>query len=348
MTNRSPLHQVHDAHGARFVDFGGWEMPVQYKSVLGEHAAVRQRAGVFDVSHLGRFRFSGRGATKVLRHELCNDVERIEPGRAQYTMALNDAGGVEDDIIVVRVAAEDYWVLPNGANFDEILARFEAADGPDPVARRHDTVMLAVQGPEAPGVLDAVLGTSPGRFRYEELQFEGEQVWTSGTGYTGESGAELIAPAPVGEALFGALIEAGAEPCGLGSRDTLRLEMGYPLWGQDLGSDTTPLEADLAWVVDWDHDFVGKGALQSQRSAGLAKLLIGFTTEGRRFARHGYPAQAGESRGVVASGNFSPTLGHGIGMAYLSPPPDEHDQIEVDIRGTWLAAKRHKPPFLAR
>lgn len=323
-------------------------MPVQYEGVLAEHAAVRETVGVFDVSHLGRFQYSGPGATEVLRYELCNDVAAVDPGRAQYTMALNTGGGVEDDIIAIRASDEEYWVLPNGANFDEILARFESADGPDPVARRDDTVMLAVQGPKARDALDAVLGESPGRFRYKQLEFEGEPVWVSGTGYTGESGGELIAPHVIGGELFRALIDAGAVPCGLGSRDTLRLEMGYPLWGQDLDAETTPLEADLEWVVNWDHGFVGKDALAAQKEAGVAKLLIGFTTEGRRFARHGYAARAGRSKGIVASGNYSPTLGHGIGMAYLSPPPGDDEQIEVEIRDTWFSGRRTKPPFLAR
>ena len=161
--------------------------------------------------------------------------------------------------------------------------------------------MLAVQGPDAPELLGSVLGHAPGRFRVEDNEFRGTSIIVSGTGYTGERGAELIAPLDVGEELLDALLQEGAGPCGLGSRDTLRLEMGYPLWGQDLDEATSPLEADLGWVVNWDHDFVGKSALENHRDNGVAKLLVGFTTEGRRFARHGYPARADESRGVVAS-----------------------------------------------
>ena len=348
MANRSPLHELHDVLGARFVDFGGWEMPVQYEGVLAEHEAVREAVGVFDVSHLGRFEFDGPGATEVLRHQLCNDVGSIGPGRAQYTMALNDRGGVEDDIIVVRYGEDEYWVLPNGANFDEIVARFDGSAGLSARPRRHDTVMLAVQGPDAPRILSEVLPDVPGRFRALQTSFAGSPLWASGTGYTGERGAELIAPAQVGETLVEALLEAGAVACGLGARDTLRLEMGYPLWGQDLDADTTPLEAGLGWVVDWDHEFVGRPALEAQRQGDLPKQLVGFVTEGRRFARHGYPARAGASSGVVASGNFSPTLGHGIGMAYLSPPPSEDDSIEVEVRGTWIEAQRKSPPFLER
>jgi aminomethyltransferase len=346
MTNRSPLHEQHDELGARFVDFGGWEMPVQYEGVLVEHEAVRTSAGVFDVSHLGRFQFSGPGATEVLQGQLCNDVTRIEPGRAQYTMALNDSGGVVDDIIVMRLDADDYWALTNGANYDDILARFHGQSGLEALSRREDTVMLAVQGPDAPPVLEAVLGTVPGRFRVERCSFADTDVLVAGTGYTGECGAELIAPAEVGAALLAALLEAGATACGLGSRDTLRLEKGYPLWGQDLDEETSPLDADLGWVVSWDHEFVGKAALEVQRDRGVAKLLVGFTTEGRRFARHGYRVRAGTSTGTVASGNFSPSLGHGIGMAYLSPPPSDDAVIEVEIRGDWYPAERADPPFL--
>ncbi len=347
MANRSPLHELHAALGARFVDFGGWEMPVQYEGVLAEHTAVREAAGVFDVSHLGRFQFAGPGATEVLRRQLCNDVARIDPGRAQYTMALNERGGVVDDIIVLRQDTDDYWVLPNGANFDEVVARFDGLDGIPARARRADSVMLAVQGPGAPDVLAEVLDDVPGRFRTVQTRFGDHDVVASGTGYTGERGAELIASLDAGPELLQALLDAGATACGLGARDTLRLEMGYPLWGQDLDEDTTPLEAGLEWVVDWDHDFVGKAALERQRDEGLPKQLVGFVTEGRRFARHGYPARAGGSTGEVASGNFSPTLGHGIGLAFLSPPPPDVP-IEVEIRGAWIPAERRDPPFLER
>ena len=173
MTNRCHLHDTHGSLGARFVDFGGWEMPVQYEGVLAEHAAVRETVGVFDVSHLGRFQYSGPGATEVLRYELCNDVAAVDPGRAQYTMALNTGGGVEDDIIAIRASDEEYWVLPNGANFDEILARFESADGPDPVARRDDTVMLARPRSEGPRRLGRRSGRITGPFSIQAARVRG-------------------------------------------------------------------------------------------------------------------------------------------------------------------------------
>ena len=346
MASTSPLQEVHEELGARFVDFGGWSMPEQYEGVLAEHAAVRSSAGVFDVSHLGRFQYEGPSATAILRDELCNDVASVEPGRAQYTMALTESGGIVDDIIVLRINEESYWVLPNGANYEAILERFEGSVSVTP--RRHDSVMLAVQGPDAPDIVEQVLGASPGTFRWLDVAFEGHEILISGTGYTGERGAELIAPITVASSLFRSLIEAGAKPCGLGARDTLRLEMGYALWGQDLDIDTSPIEAGLGWVIDWDHEFVGRAALEAQREIGLSKELIGFTTPGRQAARHGYPARSSTSAGHVTSGSYSPTLEHGIGMAYLAPPPQEDDQIEVEIRGTWHQATRKKPPFLDR
>lgn len=347
---QSPLYEAHVRLGAKFVDFAGWEMPVQYSSVLDEHEAVRTGVGVFDVSHLGRFRVEGPGSTTLLRGLLCNDIAAIEPGRAQYTMALNEAGGVEDDIIVWRWEADRYWVIPNGANDDRIRASFRAAADDDTVIEdvREGTVLIAVQGPDAPGAIEAVLGRTPGRFRLFESTFRGHPVWVAGTGYTGERGGEIGAPAVIAGELFAAFQEAGVTPAGLGSRDTLRLEMGYPLWGQDLDPNTTPLEANLGWVVDWDHDFVGKQALTLQRERGLGKQQVGFKMKGRQIARHGYPLRAGEATGEVTSGNYSPTLKRGIGLGYLHPPPESDLEVEVEVRGEWLPVERHEPPFIER
>ncbi len=345
---RSPLHELHLRLNARFTDFGGWEMPVQYDGVLAEHAAVRENVGVFDVSHLGRFDVTGPGATELVRAQLCNDITDIEAGRAQYTMALDDRGGVVDDIIVWRYADDGHWVMPNGTNFDEILGRFAAANTATVTPIRADTVLAAVQGPESSGVVEAVVGEMPGRFRVIAGEFAGSWFRAGGTGYTGERGAEIAVPKESGEALFGAILEAGAVPCGLGARDTLRLEMGYPLWGQDIDETTTPLEAGLGWVVEWDHAFVGKEALRRQQADGLDKALVGFSTEGRLIPRHGHHLRAGEAVGTVTSGNFSPTLGHGIGMGYLSPPPPAETPIEVEIRGDWVSAARVDPPFIGR
>lgn len=344
----TPLASRHESLGARFTEFGGWSMPVQYEGVIAEHTAVRESVGVFDVSHLGRFRVGGPGSQEALGAELCNDIAKCEPGRAQYTMALNDRGGVDDDIIVWRFADDAFWLMPNGTNLDEIYGRFASRPGVEVAPRRRDTVLLAVQGPQAPVAIEHVLGSAPGRFRVATGAFAEGPYWAAGTGYTGEPGAEIAVPVGQGARLLDAFLDAGAVPCGLGARDTLRLEMGYPLWGQDLDETTSPLEAGLSWVVAWDHEFVGRPALQAQRDRGLAKQLIAFRTQGRVIPRHGYPMRAGASVGAVSSGNFSPTLGHGIGMGYLAPPLGDGGEIEVQVRGAWHTAEIVKLPFLPR
>lgn len=346
----TPIRGSHEALEARFTDFGGWEMPLQYEGVISEHTAVRDSCGVFDVTHLGRFEVSGPGALELLRQMLCNDIAKVAPGRAQYTMALTEGGGVEDDIIVWWIADERFWVMPNGVNFSEIMSRFESSAAAGTVVRpvREQTVLLAVQGPAAPEIVESVLGEVPGRFRVSRGNWGDDWYLAAGTGYTGERGAEICVSEGDGAALWDALIAAGATPCGLGARDTLRLEMGYPLWGQDLSEDTSPLEANLEWVVDWDHDFVGKVALEQQRESGVGKQLVGFTVDGRRPPRPGYEMRAGNSVGAVTSGNFSPVLGHGVGMGYLTPPPQPDAALEISMRGTWTPAEFAKPPFIKK
>lgn len=341
----SPLHDLHASLGGRFTDFGGWEMPVQYEGVIAEHDAVRTAVGAFDVTHLGRFSVSGAGATDLVRHNLCNDIDKAAPGKAQYTMALNEAGGIVDDIIVWRFDRDGFWIMPNGTNFDEVFGNFVTAAAIEPL--RADTALLAVQGPESPGVVEAVIGEMPGRFRVIDGAFGESWYRAAGTGYTGEVGAEICVPAASGAALFSAILDAGAVPCGLGARDILRLEMGYPLWGQDIDETTTPLEADLAWVVAWDHDFVGRPALERQRAHGVDKGLVAFSCSGRQIPRHGHQMRSGTSTGTVTSGNFSPSLGRGIGMGYLAPPVDDA-AIEIEIRSAWVPAERVDPPFVDR
>ena len=344
----TPLRNAHEDLGARFTDFGGWEMPLSYEGVLAEHMAVRRATGVFDVTHLGRFRVSGPGATEAIRYQLCNDIGKVGPGRAQYTMALNGSGGVVDDIIVWRLTEDDYWVMPNGVNFDELLRRFAGAAGARTEEVQSETVLLAVQGPGSAEVIERTLGVVPGRFRAVQGEFAGSPFWAAGTGYTGERGAEIAVPNGQGEALLARLIEFGATPCGLGARDTLRLEMAFPLWGQDLDEATTPLEAGLGWVVDLNRDFVGRDAIVAQRSDGLRKRLVAFKTEDRRPPRHGYQLRSGNSRGTVTSGNFSPVLEVGIGMGYLSPVPDPAARLELEMRGEWREVEQVNPPFLEK
>ena len=345
----SPLHNVHERAGARFTDFGGWTMPVQYDSVLAEHETVRAAVGVFDVSHLGRFEVEGVGSTDLLMFQLCNDITMIEPGRAQYTMALNDAGGIEDDIIVWRLGEEHYWVMPNGTNFDGIIDRFRSA-APETVKIgqiRSGSVLMAVQGPNAPDVIERTIGFMPGRFRVASGTFGGIDVTAAGTGYTGEKGAEIYIEADEAESLWNALVANGAKECALGARDTLRLEMGYPLWGHDLNAETTPLEAGLGWVVAWSHDFVGKESLLAQKD-NLERKLIAFSTEGRAIPREGYQVTTDSGSGTVTSGNFSPTLGHGIAMAYVSPPPSPDESVTVEIRRKAVQGEFSSLPFIQR
>lgn len=347
MSGTTPLAGLHAELGARLTTFSGWEMPVQYTSVLAEHRAVRTASGWFDVSHLGRFSCRGPGATDALRRLLCNDVARIEPGRSQYTMMLNEAGGVVDDLIVWRWGEEDYWVLPNAANHERVM---EAFRNRDPLLEVEDlrpsTASLAVQGPEAPGVIEAVLGDAPARFRTFTGSFEGTEVWGAGTGYTGERGGEIVIPAGAAEGVARALIRAGAVPCGLGARDTLRLEAGLPLWGQEMDEETTPLEAGLGFAVAWDHDFVGREALARQQEQGPPRRLVGFATGGRLIPRHGYRVTMGGAPGTVTSGNFSPMLERGIGLAFV--PSAAEGPLELEVRGRWHPVERVDPPFHRR
>jgi aminomethyltransferase len=344
----TPISESHAALGARFTNFGGWKMPLQYEGVIAEHLAVRSSVGVFDVTHLGRFRVSGPGATRAIGEELCNNIEKAAPGRAQYTMALNHDGGVVDDIIVWRFDEDEYWVMPNGVNFEDLLARFTVRSDVSVAPVRADTVLLAVQGPDSADVLEEVVGVAPRRFRVRTGEFDGEPMWLGGTGYTGERGAEIAVPTAKGAKLFDALLDAGAKACGLGARDTLRLEMGYPLWGQDLDESTTPLEAGLGWVVDWNHDFVGRAALERQRSEGLDRALVAFQMSDRRPPRHGYRLRSGDATGVVTSGNFSPVLEAGIGMGYVSPPIEQTAGLEVQVRDSWQPAAQVELPFVRK
>jgi aminomethyltransferase len=343
--SRSPLHELHGELGARFVDFGGWEMPVQYRSVLEEHRAVRNGVGWFDVSHLGRFLWEGPRARDVLRLLLSNDIDLIEPGRTQYTLLLNEGGGIEDDLLVWWWDDDRFWVLPNASTHQMVLDRFRAPDTRSEDLRP-STVMLAVQGPEAPDLLEKLIGVSPKRFRTYQTSFGGSPVWLAGTGYTGERGGEVVTDPETGRQLVDALIESGALPCGLGARDTLRLEAGLLLAGQDFDDHTNPFEAGLDFAIGWDHDFVGKEALDDVRSAGVNRRLIAFSLGRRTIPRHGYRLRADGSEGQVTSGNFSPMLEHGIGLGYLEPPSQADP--EVEIRGVWEPATRVELPFYRR
>jgi aminomethyltransferase len=338
---RSALHDRHAELGARFVDFGGWEMPVQYESVLNEHKAVREAVGVFDVSHLGRFSFRGSAALRGLSMSLSNDPARLSPLRTQYTMALNADGGVIDDIILWRWSDEEFWVIPNAGNAARVEAICSGA-APDALVEdlRPSTVALAVAGPEAPALLESVLGVAPRRSHLAPTMFDGHRAWLAGTGYTGERGGEVVIDHAGAASLLDRLVSAGAKPCGLGARDTLRLEAALPLWGQDLDETITPLEARLDFAVSFTHEFTGRTGLELQLEQGVPQHRILFATEGRAIPRHGHALRSGERRGTVSSGNFGPTVGHGIGMGYLDgAPSDEITTVEVEIRGEWHPAR---------
>ena len=341
MIGRSPLHDTHVRLGARFVDFGGWDMPVQYESVLAEHRAVREGVGVFDVSHLGRLSVSGPGATSALGI-FTNDVTAYEPGRTHYTMLLNDAGGIVDDIVVWRWDEEHYWVMPNAANAETVMDAIQTASPEVSVEDlRTNTALLAVQGPDAPRLLEDLYGEAPRRFR----TLEKGPARMAGTGYTGEKGGEVCVPAAQAVDTFEAVLSGGAMPCGLGSRDTLRLEAGLVLWGLDIDLTTTPLEAGLEFAVDWDHEFTGRTALDAQRDGGVDRRLAGLVMEGRGIPRDGYPVRSASATGTVTSGNISPVLDTGIALAYMSPPVEAGESAEVEIRGRWIPARFQDPPF---
>jgi aminomethyltransferase len=339
---QSPLHDLHQELGARFVDFGGWEMPVQYGSVLSEHRAVRNSVGWFDVSHLGRFALSGEGAESALLRLLSNDITKIAPGRTQYTLMLNEQGGIVDDIVVWWWNDGEYWVFPNAGNHARVMAAFDGEPGCKVGDLREDTALIAVQGPEAPDTIAGILGEAPRRFQTATASYRGSKVAMAGTGYTGERGGEICVAPDIARRFADELVGSGAVPCGLGARDTLRLEAGLPLWGADIDETTTPREAGLDFAVSANRDFVGSAALSPEPG----RRLVGFILEDKGIPRHGYRVRTMDGGGVVTSGNLSPILEKGVGLAYVTPPPGPGDEgIEVEIRDRWIAGRIAEPPF---
>jgi aminomethyltransferase len=347
VTKRSPLDGVHRALGAKMVPFGGWEMPLEYIGTIAEHLACRSTAVVFDVSHLGTVRVTGDGALDRLQLAFTNDLGKIGPGRAQYTHLLDEAdGSVLDDIIVWwHPGSPDVFdVMPNASNTDRVIA---AIGGDDITA---DRAVIAVQGPDARALAGAVFPSlaDVGRFRVSSCELDGVAVIAAGTGYTGEPGIEIAVPAGDAERVWNALAAAGVRPAGLGARDTLRLEAGLPLHGNELGPGITPLDAGLGWVVAWSKpEFRGRAALDAQRAAGPTRRLRGITTEGRRPPRTGCAVSIdGNHVGEVSSGNYSPVLEHGIAMAFLPPDTEDGAAVEVDVRGTTLRGTVTELPFV--
>jgi aminomethyltransferase len=341
----SPLDATHRALGAKLVPFGGWDMPIQYPTgTLAEHRACRTTAAVFDVSHLGTVRVEGPGALDALQAAFTSDLGKIGPGRTQYTHLLDEAdASVLDDIIVWWVEGERFDVMPNASNTSRVV---DAIGGTDVTGSR---AVIAVQGPEARARLATVAPEAAAveRRRVATVDVLGVACVVAGTGYTGEDGVELAVPAAHAPAVWDAVVAAGVAPAGLGARDTLRLEMGLPLHGHELGPGITPLQAGLGWVVAWGKgEFRGRAALEAERERGVTRRLWGLVVEGRRPPRADQPVLlGGEVVGTVTSGNFSPSLETGIALAFLPPDVADDADLAVDIRGTAVPARLTKLPF---
>lgn len=354
----SPLDSVHRSLEAKMVGFGGWEMPIAYQSgTVAEHLACRSDAVVFDVSHLGTVRVSGADALSTLQRAFTNDLEKIEPGRAQYTHLLDpETASVADDIIIWWVAEQEFDVMPNASNTDGVRDALSSVAGPGADLTVEDTTesraVLAVQGPEARAKLANISpeAAAVGRFKVIAFQFQGVDCLAAGTGYTGEDGVECAVPLSVAEDFWNAVLATGVAPAGLGARDTLRLEAGLPLHGHELGGGITTLEAGLGWVVSWTKgDFLGRDVLERQKLAGVSRSLRGLSTQGRRPPREGQSVlRDGVQIGTITSGNFSPTLGHGIALAFLDPDVQPGDVLDIDLRGTAVPATVVKLPFVER
>ena len=343
----SPLDGAHRALGAKMVEFGGWDMPLAYPiGTISEHLACRNTAVVFDVSHLGTVRVEGYYAKAALQQALTNDLDKISVGRAQYTHLLNDAGCVLDDIIVWWVSDDRFDVMPNASNTDRVLS---AIGGVDITETR---AVLAVQGPQAKSMLSAISGdfSNIAKFQVREINWRGAECVVAGTGYTGEQGVEITVPISHAVDLWQEVLAVGVIPAGLGARDTLRLEAGLPLHGHELSASINPLEANLGWVISWSKDsFTGRDALLKKRETGVGRHLIGITTTGRRPPRDGCDVLVGESIiGKTTSGNYSPSLEHGIALALVDSHLAVGSAVAIDVRGTRLNGVVVRLPFIAK
>ena len=370
---RTPLWEASRAAGGRLVPFAGWEMAVQFGGLVQEHQAVRQHCGVFDISHMGVLTLQGDGVKDALQALLPTDLFRIGPGEAFYSVLLNEAGGIRDDLIVYDRGRRAWLQAPgdaSSAETDELVLVINAACAEADTAwirsqlepqgfrisdRKGDGVLLALQGPEAAGRLETLCGESLAglpRFGHRDLTIDGETVFTGRTGYTGEDGFELLLSRQAGLALWQRLLAAGVTPCGLGARDTLRLEAAMHLYGNDMDASTTPLEASLGWLVhlEMPADFIGRGALEAQTAAGVQKRLVGLKLQGRAIARHGYPVLLnGEPVGEITSGTWSPSLGEAIALAYVPAAAAKvGSELAVEIRGKAEPAVVVKRPFYRR
>jgi aminomethyltransferase len=358
---KTPLHDEHAARGGKIVEFGGWAMPVQYSGIIDEHLAVRSAVGVFDISHMGQFFVSGPQAANWLNYMLTNNIHRLATGQCQYTFLLNDCGGVIDDLIAYRLGREKFLLVVNAALIEKDFGWMQANLWLDVEFenRSDDFAGLAVQGPNSRQIFDALFGagaTLPVHNGIAVIEHNGGTFYIARTGYTGEDGFELFFPASQAVAVWNEILEKGRshgiKPCGLGARDTLRLEMCYPLNGSDLSPKHTPIEAGLSFFVDFNKArFIGQEALEKQRTGGVKQKLVAFKMKGKTPPPRGhYPVcKNGEKISEIGSGSLSPSLNTGIGMAYI---PVEHarigEEIEIDIRGKLFPATIEKKPLLKK
>jgi aminomethyltransferase len=353
---RTPLHAEHEGLGARLVPFAGWEMPVQYEGIKAEHEAVRTGAGLFDVSHMGEVAFKGPDAEAAVQRLVTRDVGRLAVGQAGYAAVCLPEGGTVDDVLVYK-NPDDFLVVVNASNREGDVAHFREHTADLDVRiedQSDDWALLALQGPEAAGILQGLTETDLSGLRYYRYaagEVDGRYAVVSRTGYTGEDGFELYVRPDDAPALWRRLLEAGATPAGLGARDTLRLEAGMCLYGNELDRETTPLEAGIGFAVHLDKEpgFVGQAALRQEQEAGPRKRLVGFEVEGRGIARHGYPVLLdGTPVGVVTSGTLAPTVGKAIGMALVGRELGIGDVFDVEVRGKAVPARVVRLPFYKR
>ena len=342
---RTPLYDRHVALGARLVAFAGWEMPVQYEGVIPEHLAVRNGWGVFDVSHMGQLHLEGPTAHEVLQRALSNDLDRIGDGEAQYTLLTNERGGIVDDLIAYRIAPAHYLLVVNAGNrkaaFEWLAAREQR--GSTVRDESDEYALLAVQGPDS--IEQLGLADAPA-FTHAMGAVGGVEVMVCRTGYTGERGVELMCPAEDAVALWDAIVERGATPCGLGARDTLRLEVCYPLHGNDITTDTDAISAGLAWTCALDKEFTGVDALRRVKADGPARKLVAFVMGEKAVPRHGMPIEGG---GDVTSGTHSPMFDVGIGMGYVpAAHADVGSELVIDVRGRPKRARVARKPIYTR
>jgi aminomethyltransferase len=357
---QTPLQDEHEALGAKLGEFAGWAMPIEYAGVLTEHRAVREAAGMFDLTHLGKIEVAGPEALDVLQRFITGNLAEVSVGGAQYGMVLTEDGGIVDDLITYRVDQDRLLVVPNAANTEAVLSILSEEDSAGAVVEhRPDLVTIAVQGPRSLELVAPLFSAVEGLdfMTCAEASYRDVVVLVARSGYTGERGVELFVPEGVARAMWRDLLERGRplglEPAGLGARDTLRLEMGYPLHGNDISPDRTPMEAGLSWAVSLDKgDFRGRDALLRQKQEGLPARLRAIRMVDRLIPRAGYPVldETGVPIGETTSGSFSPTLRVGIALAYLEPT-DAHgpgSTVEVDVRGRRGRAEVVKPPFVDR